>query len=72
MARKNQSTEAQRSYIVALTKSLTNDEITEMLAPAFRMNSNSPWSPLSETLNQALRRLTKTAASRCITILKEV
>ena len=69
--RKNQSTEAQRNFILSLARKHDDATVAELLAPAFAINSNGAWNPVgAETLNQALRRLTKTAASKCIDILK--
>ena len=65
---KNQSTEAQRRFIDSLAKGRSMSELQELLAPAFALNSNA-FDPMA-TLNQNTRRLTKTAASRCIDILK--
>ena len=65
---KNSSTPAQRSYIESLAKRFTMTELETILKPAFAMNSNS-FSD-SENLNQNLKRLNKTAASRCVEILK--
>lgn len=64
----NKSTEAQRRFIESLAKGKSMTDLEVILAPAFRMNFNS--FILSDTLNQNLTRLTKSAASRCIEILK--
>lgn len=64
----NKSTEAQRRFIDSLARGRTMSELEQLLAPAFAMNGNA-FNP-SATLNQNTARLTKTAASRCIDILK--
>jgi hypothetical protein len=66
----NKSTPAQRGFIESLAKGKTMDELEVILAPAFRINSNS-FSTVA-TLNQNLARLTKTAASSCISILQNM
>lgn len=71
MANRNGSTEAQRNHIAGLVRGKDQQEIADILAPAFAMNSNRNYSPGMETLNQALRRITKRAASQAIDILKE-
>jgi len=67
---KNSSTPAQRSYIESLAKKFTMMDLETILKPAFAINSNSFNN--SQNLNQNLKRLNKTAASRCIEILKGV
>lgn len=64
----NKSTEAQRRFIDGLAKGRTMAELQELLAPAFALNGNG--FDTGATLNQNTARLTKTAASRCIEILK--
>lgn len=64
----NKSTEAQRRFIESLAKGKKMSEIEIILAPAFKINFNE--FNASHTLNQNLSRLTKSAASRCIEILK--
>jgi len=64
----NPSTASQRSFIEALAKGKSISDLEIMLAPAFKINSNK-FSVMS-TLNQNLSRLTVTAASECISILK--
>ena len=65
---KNASTEAQRRFIESLARGLDDTTVRDLLAPAFALNSNT-WKD-GATLNQNLRGLSKTAASRCIDILK--
>ncbi len=64
----NKSTEAQRRFIDSLVRGMTSEQIRTILEPAFRANGNS-WE-LGDTLNQKISRLSKTAASKCIELLK--
>jgi len=65
---KNSSTEAQRRFIESLAKGKTNTELEIILKPAFALYGNAFIA--SNTLNQNLVRISKTAASKCIEILK--
>lgn len=62
------STPAQRQFIESLAKGKSMDELETILAPAFGMYGNA--FKTFDTLNQNLKRLSKDAASKCITILK--
>ena len=64
----NKSTEAQRRFIDSLARGRDMVELQQLLAPAFAINSNG--FDTGATLNQNVARLTKSAASRCIDILK--
>ena len=70
----NKSTEAQRSFIASLAKRIgDNERVANIIAPAFAINGNRAWSGSNcggETLTQATNRITKTAASRMIELLK--
>jgi len=66
--RKNGSTEAQRRFIDSLARGYTMTQLETILAPAFAMWGNG--FNIQDTLNQNTSRLTKSAASECIDILK--
>lgn len=67
---RNGSTEAQRRFIDSLARGKKMTELEAILAPAFAINSNK--FDVMATLNQNTARLTKTAASKCIEILKGI
>ena len=69
MSKQNASTEAQRRFIDSLAKHHTDDEVREAYASAAAINGNSPWQSW-ETLNQATKRLSKSAASAMIDSLR--
>lgn len=69
----NKSTAAQRSFIASLVAKVgDNEKAAEIMAPAFRLNQNRPWDGSdAETVTQATGRITKTAASMAIDLLKK-
>lgn len=67
----NASTESQRRFIESLARKVGDERFDEAFAAAARINANSPRGA-GETVNQAAKRLTKTAASKLIDSLKAV
>ncbi|MDK6240153.1 hypothetical protein QP400_00495 [Winkia sp. UMB3158] len=70
MANKYQSTEAQRRYILALSDWMSDEQWCEMFAEYAKRNQNQPTTLITETRNQALKRLTKRVCSAMIDELK--
>lgn len=65
MARNNKATAAQARYVEALAAKAGKEEFEAAYNRAARLNSNAPYANF-ETVTQAVRRLSKTAASKLI------
>lgn len=68
--RNNKATAAQAGFIASLANQKGDAAFTAAFNNAARLNQNREYDGISETVTQAVRRLTKTAASRIIDELK--
>lgn len=66
----NKATAAQAGFIASLANQKGEEAFAAAFTKAARLNGNADYNPHSETITKAVRRLTKTAASRIIDELK--